>query len=164
MKKQSKSATEIRNWEIKTKKWESLKEFNNPNEKQMKSNKPTEKKKRKKAKIKENQRPRWGNRIESTTQMKEENPGEPKIRTHILKRRVQCAWKLGFFREQRLGFWVLDLGFIREFEEECIQREELLERFGWYRFHLFKGNLKKKKKIKIKVQRHWSCSFELQTS
>lgn len=85
--------------------------------------------------------------------MQEKDPGAPKIGTHIRRRRVQYEGKQGFSGEQRSGLWAMDLGFIREFGDECIQREELLETFGWSGFIYSKETEKRKFKKKKKRER-----------
>lgn len=99
--------------------------------------------------------------------MQGKDPGAPKIGTHIRRRRVQYEGKQGFSGEQRSGLWAMDLGFIREFGDECIQREELLETFGWPGFIYSKETEKrkfKKKKEEKEYSKTWRCSFEPQTS
>lgn len=98
--------------------------------------------------------------------MQRKDPGAPKIGTHIRRRRVQYEGKQGFSGEQRSGLWAMDLGFIREFGDECIQREELLETFGWSGFIYSKETEKRKfkKKKEKEYSKTWRCSFEPQTS
>lgn len=159
MKKQSKSATQIRNWEIKTKKMRKLERIQWP-----------------KWKTDENEQTNWKKKfffLKSTTQMrKQDRVNDPDERRESRrtrnqnphpKRRVQCEWKLGFFREQRLGFWVMDFRVYKGIWRRVHSKGRIIRKVWLVQVSFIQRELKKKKDInqssKTLEMQFWTSNF-----